>query len=70
MHVVCVWRHRQALAAFADMDLSKLSLSELCASAIDMIIDVVNDEEVKQQAGCTVYRWWVYSTMRRTLYVL
>eukprot|EP00904_Undaria_pinnatifida_P005449 jgi/Undpi1/2033/HiC_scaffold_12.g05419.m1 len=35
----------QALAALADADLSKLSLSELCTSLIDVVIETIQDEE-------------------------
>lgn len=35
----------QALAALADADLTKLSLSELCTSLIDVVIETVQDEE-------------------------
>ena len=37
---------RSVLAALADADLSSLSLSELCTSAIDAILEIVKDEEV------------------------
>lgn len=35
-----------ALQALADADLSSLSLSELCTSAIDAVLEVLKDEEV------------------------
>lgn len=37
---------RSVLSALADADLSSLSLSELCTSAIDAVLEVVKDEEV------------------------